>query len=80
MSNNSGNGGTPPPSPPSRILTLNPTRNDAGTTNLVVTILYDPVQKVVQVKGPAGVDIVGLVGILELAKNSVFASVMRRPL
>jgi hypothetical protein len=64
---------------PSRLLTMDPTRKDAGASSIAITILYDPLTQVIQVKGGRGLDIVGLLGLLELAKHSVLNSAMRRP-
>jgi hypothetical protein len=79
LSNQNKNGGNTPDQMPSRVLTLDPTRKDAGASYLTVTVLYDPLNKTVQVKGSQGIDIIGLVGILELAKNSVVMAAMNRP-
>lgn len=71
--------GNPPTAMPSRVLSLSdPTRKDAGANRISLVISYDPSAHEVQVQGPRGLDIVGLVGIIELAKQSVIAGVTRR--
>jgi hypothetical protein len=59
-----------------RELTINPTRIDAGTNRISLVVTYDPVLHDVEVRGPKGLDIVGLIGILDLAKTSVVSGMM----
>jgi hypothetical protein len=70
--------GDPKPMP-DRVLTMDPTRKDAGANRISIVVTYDPLQHDVEVKGPKGLDIVGLIGILDLAKTAIVSGVMRKP-
>lgn len=76
MSQNNGDDRLPPPDP-KRILSLNPTLK-AEAPQLFVNVLYDPVNKVIGLKYSPQLDVVGIVGILELAKDSMVRAAAAR--
>jgi hypothetical protein len=66
---------------PDRVLTLDPTRKDTGVNRIpliTLHVVYDPMNHDIEVKGPKGLDIVGLIGILDLAKTAIVTKVARR--
>jgi hypothetical protein len=63
---------------PERMLVMDPTRKDAGIGLIRVVVTYDPLRHDVQVQGPKGMDIVGILGILELGKAATIAMASAR--
>jgi len=64
--------------PRSGILDMDPTRKDAGLGIIGIKILYDPVSRDIQVVGSKGLDIVGILGIMRLAEESVVQKAMQK--
>lgn len=64
---------------PDRVLTMtDPTRKDAGAPALNIVISYDPINHDIQVKGPMGMNVISIMGIIELAKVALLSSSTKR--